>query len=39
MRRFDRSPKLVGDLVKEGAEGASSLADLVASSSGRELSG
>jgi 6-phosphogluconate dehydrogenase len=27
---FDRSPKLVGDLVKEGAEGASSLADLVA---------
>src|SRR5438309_6955445 len=26
---FDRSPKLVGDLVKEGAEGASSLADLV----------
>src|SRR6478736_7636057 len=27
---FDRSPKSVGDLVKEGAEGASSLADLVA---------
>src|SRR5690242_7826369 len=27
---FDRSPLLVGDLVKEGAEGASSLADLVA---------
>jgi len=27
---FDRSPPLVGDLVKEGAEGASSLADLVA---------
>jgi 6-phosphogluconate dehydrogenase len=27
---FDRSPALVGDLVKEGAEGASSLADLVA---------
>jgi 6-phosphogluconate dehydrogenase len=26
---FDRSPNLVGDLVKEGAEGASSLADLV----------
>src|SRR5437764_8650667 len=26
---FDRSPKLVGDLVKEGAEEASSLADLV----------
>src|SRR5438552_4159895 len=25
---FDRSPKLVGDLVKEGAEEASSLADL-----------
>jgi 6-phosphogluconate dehydrogenase len=27
---FDRSPKLVGDLVKEGADGANSLADLVA---------
>ena len=27
---FDRSPNTVGDLVKEGAEGASSLADLVA---------
>jgi 6-phosphogluconate dehydrogenase len=27
---FDRSPKVVGDLVKEGAEGASSLPDLVA---------
>ena len=27
---FDRSPKLVGDLVNEGAEGASSLQDLVA---------
>jgi 6-phosphogluconate dehydrogenase len=27
---FDRTPALVGDLVKEGAEGASSLADLVA---------
>src|SRR5438067_10956118 len=27
---FDRSRPLVGDLVKEGAEGASSLADLVA---------
>src|SRR6478672_1225727 len=27
---FDRSPKLAGDLVKEGAEEASSLADLVA---------
>src|ERR1700752_3724083 len=27
---FDRSPQVVGDLVKEGAEGASSLADLVA---------
>src|SRR5438477_8674492 len=26
---FDRSPKLVDDLVKEGAEGASSLPDLV----------
>src|SRR5437764_13986411 len=26
---FDRSSKLVGDLVKEGAEGASSLAELV----------
>src|SRR6476619_5702576 len=26
---FDRSPKLVGDLIKQGAEGASSLADLV----------
>src|SRR6266576_645947 len=26
---FDRSPTLVGDLVKEGAEGATSLADLV----------
>ena len=27
---FDRSPNMVGDLAKEGAEGASSLADLVA---------
>jgi len=27
---FDRSPALVGDLVKEGAQGVSSLADLVA---------
>src|ERR1700722_16246318 len=27
---FDRSPNMVGDLVKEGTEGASSLADLVA---------
>jgi 6-phosphogluconate dehydrogenase len=27
---FDRSPQLVGDLVKEGAEGANSLSDLVA---------
>src|SRR6476469_9574188 len=27
---FDRSPKSVGDLVKESAEGANSLADLVA---------
>jgi 6-phosphogluconate dehydrogenase len=27
---FDRSPNLVGDLVKEGGEGASSLPDLVA---------
>jgi 6-phosphogluconate dehydrogenase len=27
---FDRSPNAVGDLVKEGAEGVSSLADLVA---------
>jgi 6-phosphogluconate dehydrogenase len=27
---FDRSPKIVGDLVKQGAEGASSLPDLVA---------
>src|SRR6476660_1532535 len=26
---FDRSPKSVGDLVKDGAEGANSLADLV----------
>ena len=26
---FDRSPQLVGDLVKEGADGANSLADLV----------
>ena len=26
---FDRSPTAVGDLVKEGAEGTSSLADLV----------
>ena len=26
---FDRSPKAVGDLVKDGAEGASSLPDLV----------
>ena len=26
---FDRSPNAIGDLVKEGAEGASSLADLV----------
>jgi 6-phosphogluconate dehydrogenase len=27
---FDRSPNTVGDMVKDGAEGASSLADLVA---------
>ena len=27
---FDRSPNMVGDLVKEGTEGASSLADLAA---------
>src|SRR5580765_3945796 len=27
---FDRSPQVVGDMVKEGAQGANSLADLVA---------